>query len=69
MKVEYEFDKAKMQKLGFSYEQAVIVVKQAHAERNFPCLSDGEILAFCDNDSRHDYSNLWLIMDRLVNTN
>ena len=68
MKVEYAFDKTKLQALGYTYEQAVATVKRVHAERNLPCIADGEILAFSDNGNRQDYSNLWIIITRLINS-
>lgn len=68
MKVEYEFDKKKIEGLGYTEERVKATVKRIHAEKGLPCLLDGRVLAFTDNGRREDYSNLWINISRLINS-
>ena len=68
MKVEIEFDKGKVEALGYTYERIAATVKRIHAEKNLPCVSDGTVLAFCDNGHKEDYSNMWICISRLINS-
>ena len=68
MKVEIEFDKAKIEAMGYTYQQVVSTVKQLHAQEGLPCLSDGAVLTFSDRGHKEDYSNLWFNIDQLINS-
>lgn len=68
MKVEYEFDKTKIEALGYTEERIKATVKRIHEEKGLPCLLDDTVLVFTDNGRREDYSNLWINISRLINS-
>ena len=68
MKVEYEFDNKMVVKLGYTPERIAATVKRIHAKRHLPCIEDGDVLAFSDTGRKEDYSNLWICISRLINS-
>lgn len=68
MKVEYEFNKKKIEELGYTEERVRATVMRIHAEQNLPCIANGTVLAFTDNGHKEDYSNLWINISRLINS-
>lgn len=68
MKVEYEFNKAKVEALGYTMPRIEATMKRIHAEKSLLCLSDGDILVFADNGNKEDYSNLWINITKLINS-
>lgn len=66
MKVEIEFDKAKIEALGYTLSDVHYTIKKEYEKYGLPCTSDGEILAFSDLGRKDDYSHLWAVIMRLV---
>lgn len=68
MRVEFEFDKVKIESLGYSFDDLKTTMKKIFAKNNLPCVIDTDVLAFADNNLDVDYSNMWLNITGLVNT-
>lgn len=69
MKVEFEFDQSRIRELGYRPEQVTAKLKQIFQERGLRCVSDRGTIAFADNDSPHDFANVWIGITGLINSN
>ncbi|MDR2089713.1 MAG: hypothetical protein LBP73_10195 [Clostridiales Family XIII bacterium] len=62
MKVEFSFDKDIVEQSGYTLGDIHHTIKKKFNERNLPCVSDGDILAFTDNGNKNDFSNMWTVI-------
>ena len=68
MRIEYTFDVAKVEEMGYTLKQVYDSVKGYYAERNLRCVSDDEVLAFEGTGHKDDYSNMLWLMSRITKT-
>lgn len=71
MRVEMTFDPAKVAEIpgDFSMNDVYHTVKKMFAKRGLPCISEGEVLAFGDTGSEHDFARMWNVILSLVQNN
>ena len=62
LKMEFTFDKAAIEKKGYSMESLYGEIKKEFASKNIPCVSDNEVLAFSGTGHKDDFSNMLTIM-------
>ena len=68
MRVEFEFDREKVEARGYTLEDVHYTIKGAFAEYSLPCVTEGAILAFSGVGRRSDFSNLWTVIMELIET-
>lgn len=68
MRVEMTFDPAKVAEIpgDFSMNDVYHTVKKMFAKRGLPCISEGEVLAFGDTGSEHDFARMWNVITALM---
>lgn len=55
MKIELTFDNAAIEQCGYTVGGIYHTIKKLFAERNIPCVSDGDTLAFEDTGGKNDF--------------
>lgn len=68
MRVEFEFDRQKVEALGYTVQRVYDTIKRGFREQGLRCAADDEILAFTDNGGKEDFSHIWILIDQLINT-
>ena len=68
MKVEFTFDKAKVQQRGYTLEAVYHTIKKNFEAKHLRCIAEHEILAFTGNDNEGDFSSMWAIIMALLRT-
>lgn len=69
MKIEFEFDRAEIEKKGYQVSDITNLVKRSFSVKQYPCVEDGAVLAFTDNGNANDFCGMWAIITKLINTN
>jgi len=62
MRVEFTFDKNLAELGGYTMGDIYHTIKKHFAERNIPCVSDGDTLAFEDTGGKNDFSHMWTVI-------
>ncbi len=68
MRVEFEFDRQKVEDLGHTVDEVYDLVKERFTERGLVCVSENEILAFRDQGGKEDFSAMWVLIVRIINS-
>lgn len=68
MKIEFTFDKAKVQQSGYTLEAVYHTIKKNFEAKHLRCIAEHEILAFADNGNEGDFSSMWTIIMALLRT-
>lgn len=68
MKVEFSFDKHKVEQHGYTLDTVHSTIKKNFAAKNLCCVADGDVLAFQDNGGVNDFANMWAIIMALLRT-
>lgn len=68
MKVEFTFDKAKVQQRGYTLEAVYHALKKNFEAKHLRCITEHEILAFADNGNEGDFPSMWAIIMALLRT-
>ncbi len=66
MNVKFSFDKAAVERRGYTLEDVHRTVKRLFAVHNLPCVSDGNILTFEDKGHGDDFAIMWDIILSLL---
>ena len=66
MTVKISFDKAAVERWGYRLKDAHQTVKNLFAVHNFPCVSEGIIIAFKDKGHGDDFAVMWDIILALL---
>ena len=66
MKVDFTFDRAKVERQGYTVEAVHQTIKQHFAAKGLRCVEDGETLSFMDNGRENDFSGMWAILMALL---
>lgn len=66
MKIVFRFDKVASANARLKIEDVRNTIKMLFAEYGFPCVADGEDLAFKGTDHEDDYADMWHIILRLL---
>ena len=66
MNVKFSFDKAAVERRGHTLEDVHRTIKNLFAVHDFPCVSDGRILAFKDKGYDDDFAVMWDIILSLL---
>lgn len=66
MKVKFSFDTAAVERRGFTLEDVHRTIKNLFAAHGFPCVSDGDTLAFKDRGHGNDFATMWDIILSLL---
>ena len=66
MRIEYTFDEAKVEEMGYTMKHVYDSVKRHYAERNLRCVSDNEVLAFEGTGHKDDYSYMLMLMSGIT---
>ena len=62
MKIRFSFDKAAVERQGYTLESVHQTVKNLFAVHGLPCISDNSILAFKDKGHGDDFACMWDII-------
>lgn len=68
MNVKFSFDKAIVERRGFTLEDVYRTIKNLFAAHGFPCVSDGDALAFKDRGHGDDFAVMWDIILSLLHS-
>ena len=66
MKVKFSFDKAAVERRGYTLKTVRQTVKSLFAAHGFPCISDDGVLAFEDKGHGDDFAVMWDIILSLL---
>jgi len=66
MKVEFSFNKAAVERKGYSVNDVHCVIKKLFAACDLPCISEGATLAFKDKGHGDDFACMWEIIMALL---
>ena len=66
MNVKFSFDKAIVERRGFTLEDVHQTIKSLFAAHNFPCASEGDALSFTDKGHGDDFAVMWDIILSLL---
>lgn len=66
MKVKFFFDKAAVERRGYTLKTVRQTVKSLFAVHDFPCISDDGVLAFEDKGHGDDFAVMWDIILSLL---
>lgn len=67
MKVDFTFDRAKVERQGYTVDgRTSDDPKQHFAAKGLRCVEDGETLSFMDNGRENDFSGMWAILMALL---
>ena len=68
MRVEFIFDKAKVQQRGYTLEAVYHALKKNFEAKHLHCIAEHEILAFTGHGNEGDFSSMWAIIMALLRT-
>ena len=68
MRVEFEFDRNKVEALGYHMEQVEACLKSVFFADSFRCTAEGHVMIFEDNDQKDDFANMWANIMDLINS-
>lgn len=68
MNVKFSFDKAIVERRGFTLEDVHRTIKNLFAAHSLPCVSDGDTLAFKDRGHGDDFAVMWDIILSLLHS-
>ena len=66
MNVKFPFDKATVERRGFTLEDVYQTIKSLFAAHNFPYIFEGDALSFSDKDHGDDFAVMWDIILSLL---
>ena len=66
MEVRFSFDKAAVERCGYTLEAVHQTIKRLFTVHGFPCVSDGDILIFKDKTHGDDFAIMWNIILSLL---
>ncbi len=66
MNVKFSFDKAAVERRGYTLEDVHQTVKRQFAVHDLACVSDGNILSFEDKGHGDDFATMWDIILSLL---
>jgi len=66
MKVEFSFNKAAVERQGYSPDDVNRTIKKLFAAYDLPCISDGATLTFKDKGHGDDFACMWEIIMALL---
>lgn len=66
MSVDFSFDKNLVEASGYTLNDIYETLKKRFAEKNIPCVEEGEILSFAGGNHKNDFSHMWSIILRLT---
>lgn len=69
MKVDFTFDRDKVEQQGYTVDAVHQTIKQHFAAKGLRCVEDGETLSFMDNGRENDFSSMWAILMALLRSN
>lgn len=68
MRVEYTFDEAKIEELGYTKGRVYNTLYKEYKRRGFKCTRADDVLAFDSPDLETDLSNIFIVRRILANT-
>jgi hypothetical protein len=68
MKVEFAFDKRKVEQQGYTINAVHQTLKKNFTAKGLRCIEDGDTLCFADNGGDNDFSGMWAIIMALLRT-
>ena len=66
MNVKFSFDKAIVERRGFTLEDVYRTIKNLFTAHDFPCVFDGDALAFRSKAHGDDFATMWDIILSLL---
>ena len=66
MNVKFSFDRVAVERRGFTLEDVYRTIKDLFTTHDFPCVSDGDALAFKDKGDGDDFAVMWDIVLSLL---
>ena len=66
MNVKFSFDKAIVERRGFTLEDVYRTIESLFAAHGFPCGSEGDVLSFTDKGYGDDFATMWDIILSLL---
>ena len=66
MKVKFSFDKAIVERRGFTLEDVHRTIKNLFTAHDFPCAFEGDVLSFTDKGHDDDFAVMWDIILSLL---
>ena len=66
MNVKFSFDKATVERRGFTLEDVHRTIKSLFAACDFPCVSEEDVLSFTDKGHNDDFAVMWDIILSLL---
>lgn len=66
MRVDFSFNQNLVEVNGYTMTDIYGTVKREFAAKNIPCVSEGEILSFVGGEQKNDFSNMWVVIMRLL---
>lgn len=68
MRVEYTFDEAKIEELGYTRGMIYNALNEEYCKRDFVCSRADDVLAFDSANHKEDLSTVFIIRKRLANS-
>lgn len=69
MNVRFSFDKAAVERFGYTLEAVHQAIKSLFATNSLPCVSDGDTLTFIDDGHGDNFAIMWDIILSLLRAN
>ena len=66
MNVKFSFDRVAVERRGFTLEDVYRTIKNLFTTHDFPCVSDGDTLAFKGRSHGDDFAIMWDIILSLL---
>lgn len=66
MRVDFVFDSGLVEANGYTMADIYGTIKREFAQRDIPCIADGDILSFSGGEKENDFSNMWSVILRLT---
>ena len=68
MKVKFSFDSVAVERRNYTMQDIYRITKELFTAHDFPCVSDGTVLAFKDKGHGDDFAVMWDIILSLLRT-
>lgn len=68
MKVKFSFDSVAVERRNYTMQDVYRITKELFTAHDFPCVSDGTVLAFKDKGHGDDFAVMWDIILSLLRT-
>ena len=66
MEVKFSFNRAAVERRGYTLEEVRQTIKNLFAVHDLPCVSEGNVLAFKDKGHGDDFAVMWDIILALL---